>query len=390
MALFSTTTTAQSVMDAVSRDIRQILSSTATPDSTILLDYVDRVCKEMLRHSQWQWLLSAPQLFITKKGVTDYWLGATSGQPAGAYDTGLNLTDVRDIKTKTVYDRTNFTSLQKVNEAPNLAQLAYPDATSRPGRPKQWRQAVDSPQVMNLYPAPDNQSTYAPQPETPICTVVAGGSLLARTYWVTSTFVDTVGNESTSPDPVEIFVPANFLLVVTPPKEPFPKSSSGILYDRYNVYAAQGSSNSDFLQEGQLSKQSSNIATSGTWTEPTSGLVSGTGFPPSFNAVEPIDGYIIEFRYYKQRVPVTVASQVLQIPDDYKDILIHGVLAKTFSYLFRPSEAQMAFALYQKGLTEVIRDMNRSRGVDYIRPDGASIGGRLPAVETFDPQAFQS
>lgn len=389
MALFSTTTTVQNVLDAVSRDVRQVLSSTATPDTTILIDYVDRVSLELLRFSQWQFLLSAPQLFITQQGVTDYWLGAIGSNPGGTYDTQLNLLDVRDIKAKSVYDRTNFVSLQRVDEPPLLGRLAYPDDTQRQGRPAQWRQSNDTPQVINIYPAPDNQSSYAPQPESPICTVVAGGALPNRTYWVTTTFVDSFGNESTAPNAVEISVPANFLLKVGPVKAPFTKSASGITYSQYRVYARQGSSNSDFLTSNQLFQQNGGtpITVTSTWTELTSGLVSNTPSPPTFNACEPIDGYIIEFRYYKQRTDLTLANQVLQIPDDYKDVVINGVTARTFSYLFRPTEAQQFYGLYRQGTTEIIRDMNRGRGVDFIRPDGSSVGGRLPAVETFDPSA---
>lgn len=386
MPLYATTTSAQDIMDATAREIRQILSSTTTPDSTLLLDWMNRISLEILRTSRWQFLQSAPKQFITERGVTDYWLGASGSAPAGTQDTGLNLGDVRTIKPGTVFDRTNFVPLGKTEEPPLTAKVAYPDDTSRMGRPAVWRQATDTPQILNIYPAPDNQSLYQPQPTTPICTTVAGGALANRTYFVTATFVDSGGNESTSPFPAEIFVPAGFLLVVKSPVEPYPKSATGIQYNRYHVYAAQAANNMSALASGSLFKQtdSTPITTGTDFTEPTSGLVISTPAPPTNNGVEPIDGYIIEFRYLKGRVQLTNPTQIIQIPDDYKDVVIAGVTSKAFHYLFRTAEAQQWYGFYKDGTSQIIRDLNLIRSQEYIRPDASAIGGHLPAVESID------
>jgi hypothetical protein len=378
-------------MDATARELRQVLSSTATPDSTLLLDWMNRISLEILRTSRWHFLYSPPQKFITERGVTDYWLGAVGSSPAGAQDTGLNLSDVRTIKAGTVFDRTNFVPLGKTEEPPLTAKVAYPDDTSRMGRPAVWRQATDTPQVLNIYPAPDNQSLYQPQPETPICSTYAGGSFGNRTYFVTCTFVDSVDNESTSPFPAEIFVPAGFLLKVKSPVEPYPKSATGIQYNRYHVYAAQAANNMSALASGSLFKQTDgNPVNTGTDFSEGSGLVTNTSAPPTTNGVEPIDGYIIEFRYAKQRIQLTDPTQILQIPDDYKDVVMAGVTAKAFHYLFRPTEAGQWFGLYKDGTSQIIRDLNLTRSQEFIRPDASAIGGRLPAVESIDLSVLQN
>lgn len=390
--LFTATTTCQNVMDSVARDVRQTISSTATPDTTVLIDYVNRVHQDILRTSKWYFLFSAPQQFVTQLGVTNYWLGPTGTGPSNAYDTELNLSDIRTIKSKTVYDRSNFCALNHIDEAPLVSKVSFADDTSRPGRPAVWRQSVDAPLVMNIYPAPDNQNTYAPQPEPLIVNTVAGGALPARIYFVAATFVDSLGGESTAPQAAKIFVPAGQLLIVQPPKEPLASGTTGILYDRYNIYATNaGVTESTFIGTSNLTQQATLISTASTWTEPTSGLTTVGSHPPSFNGVEPIDGYIIEFRYLKLRQQITSAGQTLQVPDDYKDIMVAGVNAYTFSYLTRPQEAGAWMSKFKEGLVQIIRDINFiPRGSEYIQPDPTSIGQRLPAVESIDLSVLQS
>lgn len=385
-SLFSTTTTAQQVMNAVSQDVRNQLSGTTTPDSATLLDYVNRVSLDLNKVSKWWFLLSPVQQFITKLGVSNYWLGATGSAPAGSYDTGLNLTDLRVIKPKSVVDRTNFRPLGQINEQPLSAKLSYADATMRPGRPAVFRQDEATPNVLNIYPAPDNQAFYSPQPESPICTTSAGGALANRIYFVTVTLVDTFGGESTAPYATEIFVPAGQLLVVNPPTEPMGASADGIKYDRYNVYAASaGTNEAQYIYYNQTTLQASNISTSSTWTEPVGGLTTVGVNPPTTNTVKPIEGYIIEFRYYRQIAQVTAAAQVLQIPDDYKHVIIAGVNSLAFQYLFRATEAQVWEGRYQQGMAKIVRDLNfMNKTGDYFSPDSASVGGFLPTVETTD------
>lgn len=384
--LFSTTTTAQQIMNATSQDVRNQLSGINAPDNVVILDYVNRVSLEMLQLSKWIFLLSTPQQFVTQLGVSSYWIGPTGTGPSNAYDTGLNLSDVRNIKPKSVLDRSNFRKLGQADEQPLAAKLGYPDATMRPGRPALWRQDETTPNVLNIYPAADNQNTYSPQPISPICTTTPGGALANRIYFVTVTFIDSFGSESTAPFPTEIFVPAGRLLVVNGPVEPLIAGTTGVQYNRYNVYASSAGANETVEISGQnTTQQATLIATSSTWTEPTSGLTTIGPPPPGTNSVEPITGYIIEFRYYRQRAQLTLASQVIQIPDDYRHVVIAGTNAYVFQYLFRAPESQRWYQLYQDGIAKIIRDINfMSKGGEYISPDGASVGGFLPAVEVVD------
>lgn len=386
--LFTTTTTAQSVMDAVARDVRQQLSSTDTtaPDPTILLDYTNRVSLEMLRTSRWMFTLAGVKAFVTQLGVTDYWVGPTGQAPAGIYDTGLNLTDFRLVKPKSVKDRSNFRTLGHMDESPLHAKLAYSDRSPRLGRPAVWRQDSATPSVINIYPAPDNQNSFTPQPEPPILGYAPGGALPDRIYFVTVTFVDTFGNESTAPLAQQIYVPANQLLQVFPPIEPEPSGTSGIKYDRYNVYATNvGTNEKNIIYYANTTQQTTLVSVNYPWFEPTLGLTTTGPNPPATNNVQPINGYVIEFRYHRQRIQLSDPGQVLQIPDDYKEVLIAGVDAMTFAYLTRPQEAIQKYQIYRDGLSQIIRDLNFiSKGIEYISPDGASIGQFLPAVESID------
>lgn len=386
--LFTTTTTAQNVMDAVARDVRQQLSSTDTsvPDPTVLLDFVNRVSLDMLSTSRWMFTLAAPQAFVTQLGVNDYYVGPTGQAPAGVYDTGLNLTDFRFVKPKSVKDRSNFRTLGHADESPLTAKLAFTDRQSRIGRPALWRQDATNPNIISLYPAPDNQNTYSPQPQPPILGVVPGGALSDRIYFVTVTFVDSLGNESTAPYASSIYVPANFLLQVFPPQEPELAGTSGIKYNRYNVYASSaGTNEKNILFYGNLIQQATLIDNHYPWFETGAGLATVGAVPPGTNNVQPLNGYVIEFRYHRQRAQLTDPSQVLQIPDDYKHTVIAGVDALTFQYLTRPQEAIQKYQMYKEGLQQIVRDLNFiSKGGEYIRPDGATIGQFLPAVESID------
>ena len=385
--LFSTTTTAQTIMDSVAQDVRQTLSSSdPTNGQGTILDYVSRISLEMLRASRWVFLLSTPQQFMTQLGTTAYWVGPAGGAPQGVFDTGLNISNLRIVKPKSVYDRTNFTALGHVDEQPLAARLFYPDGTARPGRPSMWRQDESTPNVINIYPAPDNQNIYSPQPEPAFATVAPGGSLPARLYYIATSFVDSFGNESTTPALSEFFVPAGNLITVFPPQEPLIAGTTGVRYDRYNVYAASaGSDETNQIQTDNTTQQASLIATSTSWTEPTTGLTTTGPNPPGDNDVQPLTGYFMEFRYYAQRQPVTDPTQILQVPDDYRDVCIAGVNALAFDYLTRVTEAQKWYSIYKDGIIQMIRDINfMAKGGEYVQPDAATIGQNLPAVETID------
>lgn len=384
----ATTTTAQMIMNRVAQDVRQTLSAATLPDANTLLDYVDRVSFEILRASRWDFLISDELRFVTTLGVTDYWIGPAP-VPATAptsVDTLLHLPDVDYIQHEGVMDESNFHSLGQVTEIPLVAKLRYPDGSSRVGRPAVYRNNVSTPNILSIYPAPDNQNTYAPQPEPPVCLTTPGGALPNRFYFVTTTFVDSNGSESTAPLTQKIFIPAGNLLMVQPPVGLISSGTTGVQYNSYNVYASSNNSS----PQGTALQTLSPLSTSLQFTEPGTGLLTATPNPPSSNNVEPVDGYVISFRYYKQQQPISATFNVLQVPDQFMDVVVAGVNAKAFSYLTRPQEAQQWYSMYREGITQIIRSRNwANRFSDYIGADGASIGGNLPAVEAIDLSVLQ-
>jgi len=373
----SFTTTVQDVINCVSQDVRSQLG-TAGSDADILIDYINRISMGILRYSRWAFLLSGPQEFITQPEVTDYWFGATGGNPPGSVDTGLNISNADQIQQGSVFDRSNLVQLERTDFKPNLTAFIFKDASSRPGKPKQWKNSNDTPYILNIYPGPDNQNTYTPIPDAPIVSTVAGGSLPGRRYYVKNTIVDSAGGESSGSDKeAYIYVPANFLLVVQPPNPGVSQAASGILYNQFNVYAS--------TQSGSETLQNVSPLTT-AWTEPTSGLINGIRSVPSTTTVEPLNGYIIEFRYYQQRQILSDVSQVLQIPDIYKDIVCAGVNWLTYKFLRRTMESQEWEQIYKAGLVEMIKDKNLFPGENqFIRPDSSSAWQPLGAFEVFDP-----
>jgi len=384
------TTTAQDIIDGCTQDVRQVLSSGDTGSQNIVLDYINRVVFQILRNSAWDFMISPTQSFITQTGVNDYWIGYQAGNVLGSFDTGLGLNDVRAIKEDEVFDRTNFNKLFKVRSSPLAASLEFPDGSARPGRPKQWAyDPVDAPYVLKIYPAPDNQSTYQPVPDTPICVAITtAGSLPARFYYVNATFTDSFGNESSASFENKVFVPANMLLTVQPPQPPAfagslettmyqGGSSTGVRYDRYNIYASTTSSNETF--------QTGPISTNSSWTEPTSGITTTGPIFPTTNNLEPVDGYLIQFKYYRDRLRLTTYDQVIQVPDDYRDVVIAGVNGYINEYLRRPADAQRWMQLFQMGLVTMRRDQNMYPKYNFIRTDPATINTNYPAVEVTDP-----
>jgi hypothetical protein len=108
--------TGQDVVDAVSSDIRGVLSNSGA-DATKILGWVERVHKELLRTSRWKFLLSDVKTFNTVIGEDLYYIGAGS-PPSGATNVSLNLADVEFIKARSVVDRTNNKRLSKTDEKP--------------------------------------------------------------------------------------------------------------------------------------------------------------------------------------------------------------------------------------------------------------------------------
>lgn len=366
---YAFTLKASDIINTVSQDIRSVLG-TQGADATILLSFAERVQLELLRTSNWRFLESSVQKFVTQYGQTDYWIGATGSQPVGAWDTGLNLTDVKSIKDDTVYDRSNLRKLTRISPdtAPLIVGMENPDNTYKVEQPRAWMENPDSANLLHIYPPADNSNTsYLPVPVAPQCTTMVAGALANRIYWVTVTFVDSMGNESTASGPTKVFVPANSVLKVKAPQPGIGTGATGIQYNQYKVYAIQSAAISDPKTEC-VQNGGTAISTASDWTEPNSGLVTGTATPPTSSSIEPVDGYIIEFRYMKQPAALATTGASLQVPDEYKDVLIAGTNWLAFQFLKKHDEAQMWFQVYQNGITSIIRDQNKGPKVDFIRP----------------------
>lgn len=360
------TTTAQAIVNSVSQDIRGQLATSGS-DTTVLLDYINRVSLELLRASRWKFLLSPVQHIVTQQELPSYWLGPIGDAPPGAYDTGLDLSDVRYISPNSVFDRSNFHLLERVDENPNSPALRFADDTARPGRPRVWRNSPDTPNILDIFPGPDNQNNYQPEPAAATVTTISGGALSARVYYVSVSFVDSQGNESTPSQPsTKVYVPAGSLLKVTQPYLPLNIGATGVQYNRWKVYAST-------TRGGECLQSTSTPLSATSWTESTSGLVTGTLVPQATNSLEPIDGYIIEFRYIRARVQISSLTQVLQIPDDYKDVVVAGTNWLTNTFLDRPAQAMTWYQTYQKGIGSIIRDRNWNGTASYISPDPGQI-----------------
>lgn len=377
------TTTAGSIENCVSQDVRQVLNPNAgltqLVDAALLLDYVGRISYQILRFKNWKFLQSAPQLFITQPGVTDYWVGAAGAAPIGCVDTGLNLTDIQSIKKDMFFNR----SVQRA-----LAQTADPPLTlslQQPSRPLLWRNAPDTPYVLNVYPPSDaNAAEPALAPGGPVVQFVPGGALPLRTYYVRTSFVDTAGGESTTSLESFFVVPAGQLISVQSPVLTIAGASgvvnvttaSGVLIGQWNVYISQAPGAQDLAAPSnnqEVRQNASPIPIGTNWTEPTSGLVAGAQFPAS-STLALLQGYVVEFRYFKVRQPITNPNQILQIPDFYKDIVCAGVNWLAYKYLKKDDEAQVWAQVYQKGLTEMVKDSNLfPRAGEFVRPDMAGV-----------------
>lgn len=388
--------TVQDIINGVGQDIRNQLSSTAAPGQSILIDYTNRVHKQILRFSRWNFLLSEPQYFLTQYGQSNYWLGPKGQGNPGTVETGLNLPDVDKIKKDSVIDIANVKQLKWLSAQPYYITLQNRAGAGRPQLPAVWVQNPNDPNIIQLYPPPNNQNATQPNPQVPIVQTTPGGALSARTYLVKVTLSDSLGGESNSTTiGAPIYIPANNLLVVKTPATgvfgilPEGLTVSGVSYAQYNVYAVLATIvNGQPTNEGSETQQNtagSPIAFGTDWTEPTSGLVTTGKSVPNNNTLQQIGAYIIKFQYYKNRIPLRQVTDRLQVPFDYFDVVIQGVQALAWKLLGKDAEATSSYQLYQKGLGEMVMDKNLfPEGIEFMRPDGATfvnqqILGLLPS-----------
>src|ERR1700723_432055 len=113
-------TTVQQIVTSSTIDIMNQIGT----NHPILLDYCNRITIDMLRATKWDFLESDVQTFLTRQGVTAYWVGATGANPTGTFDTGLNCTNLKWVKHGSVYDRSNFQTLGSVASMPVSAVLS--------------------------------------------------------------------------------------------------------------------------------------------------------------------------------------------------------------------------------------------------------------------------
>jgi len=178
--------------------------------------------------------------------------------------------------------------------------------------------------------------------------------------------VDSSGLESdASSIPTTIYIPANSLLVVKSPNFPT-VSARGVTYSKYKVYASQ-TLGSEVVQNSGTS-----ISSGSDFTESAGGLATGTTSAPTVNNITRMDGYLIEFRYYSTRNAITSGAQVLQIPDDYKDVIVSGVNMLGYQFLEKYLQVKFWMDRYERGKQQIIRDKNQFNDGDFLSPDGAT------------------
>ncbi|CAN5950540.1 unnamed protein product [Sphagnum jensenii] len=98
---------------------------------------------------------------------------------------------------------------------------------------------------------------------------------------------------------------------------------------------------------------------------------------PIVSTITPILGYVIAFRYQRAKIPITQSSQILQIPDDYFDVVIAGVNYYANLYTAKMDDEQVKTGLWKRefmeGLSQIRRDLRINfRNTDVISPDPTS------------------
>jgi hypothetical protein len=371
--------TVQNVIDAVSQDVRlQLASKLAGAQQTALIDWTNRVTNEMMRWSNWSFMESIPYYFMTLKGQTDYWVGPKGQGPVDTVDTGLNLSNLDKVERDSVRDMSNMRALKWMKEQPIGPTLNYTSGMARLGQPAAYRQDPDTPFVLQIYPAPDNQNTTQPTPPAPFLTYLPGGSLPARMYFIMVTLVDSLGNESSASTYNQaFFVPANNLATIKSPVLVFPGTSTGVQYSNWNVYAvsvtpAQFNTNQSDPTTETL-QNASPVAIGTDWTEPSSGLITTGQSWPQNNNLTQLGGYIVQFRYFQSRNQLRNVTDSIQVPSKYIDIIVHGVNAYAWRFLGRSDKGEEEQRLYLDGYRQMVVDKNLfPEGVEFIRPDAGT------------------
>lgn len=367
------TTTAATIVTQVQRDLQERFDT--GPRNNLLVDYTNRIQQDILSRRKWDWMQSTAYRFITERGQTEYWIGPSGSEDDGIVDTGLNLSDVGQVKKGHVYNRSRWTEIFNVAESPNHDSWQRPDGSYVEGEPFQYRNDVLSPNLISLYPAPDTGSDYEIVPAAPHSTTSTSGALSARTYYIRLTFLDAAGNESLPSTTARQWIAANKVVTVKTPVPEHTVGSAGITYTQYNVYAS--------TTEGSETKQGSAKTLGTDWTEDNTGLTSNGASVPTESTIDPLRGYLMEFRYYKQQAVVDSTGDTLLVPDKYIDVVTAGVNWLASQYLHRARrtgdalpEVQFWRDQYETGLRRMMRDQNPfPSGRAFIAPDPAACTG---------------
>lgn len=368
LSVNSQTMTVADIIACAKRETQDRFTNSGSGNA-ILLDYVNRVQRDIIRRRPkgWDWLKSGTQQFITRHGQTAYWVGPSGSEAAGQVDSGLNLTDVFEVLDGTVIDRSGPCPLFKYGEPPAFF-AQNPDSTYGINRPYWFRNDRFSPNVLEIMPSPSDEPDYELVPLPPHCTTSVSGALADRFYYVKATFLDEAGGEGLASEATRIFVPASSVLVVKAPQPALTESASGVTYSSYRVYASE--------TEGAETLQSTTTAIGTNWTEPGTGLVAGAALPTDSD-LEPLGGWLIQFRYMPALTKLTATSDVLLIPNRYEDVVCAGVtaLGAQFNAVDALSAKRAAdwSMIYERGVQSMIRDQNPWGPSNFIRPDPSTI-----------------
>jgi hypothetical protein len=103
------------------------------------------------------------------------------------------------------------------------------------------------------------------------------------------------------------------------------------------------------------------------------------GIPPTSPSIQPLNAYVMQFRYAQQRNQIVNPTDVLQVPYAYNDIVIAGVnyLASMYTDRWNKQNASDKTLMYKEdftqGLAQIRRDLRVNfRKTDFITPDRAT------------------
>lgn len=386
--------TVQNVVDACQRDFMQAIGGSHAN----LVDYVNRAQLMILRERNWKFMESGVQQFLTQKGQTQYWIGATGAAPVYTVNTKLDLTAKEYIMRDSVRDLVSGKDLMETKHATVRGGMRNDDGSFIYGRPRQWRNSPDTPDILEIYPAPDQQNTFVPVPEAPYISMATGGAndifTGPATYYFSCTFSSLPANgladgtgasnpvvEGLASQTVRVDIPGDsvagvpvrYTLTAYPPVPPlgpgaaYTPLSTGLKWSLY-IGGSDGAQNRVYT--GQALTQ--------TITVPAT--TSAHASPLTVATLPPLGGYVINFKYYKAHASLALVTDTSLIPSKYFDVMVAATNLLAAEYLRDYSagrEADVAYwsNMYREGIrTMTLEENSAPRNPDHIRPDQAASG----------------